>query len=86
MQKKGILKEVGIVIVGGFVEIFTELAVDTFASPSPVVGNINTGDLVGALEATLVTVVGYKKDNYKVLLLGAGGLAVATPNLVGKVM
>lgn len=85
-KKASLLKEVGIVVAGGFAEIFTEIAVDTFATANPVAGKINTGDLVGAMEATLITVFGYKKNNYNMLLLGAGGLAVATPNIVGKMV
>lgn len=81
------LKDVAMVIAGGLLEIITENIAD-MALPQiniiPGTQPYNTGDAVGAIEATVLTLVGvYKKP--KAMLLGAGGLAVAVPNLVGKI-
>lgn len=77
------LKDVALIAGGGFLEIFTELVAD-LVSKAPVIGSYDFGDTMGALEATLVTALGVGKDKRLFTLLGAGGLAVAVPNLVGK--
>lgn len=86
-EKKLLGKQLATVIAGGFLEIVTELIGDTYLPAGDIIpGSVpyNNGDALGLLEATVVTVIGIAKEKPYVTLVGAGGLAVATPNLVGK--
>lgn len=87
-RKKDMVKDIALVIGGGFVEIFVEVLGDTYAPYVIIPGTqpYNMGDALGALEATAVSLIGVYKNKPKALLLGAGGLAVAVPNLVGKMV
>lgn len=76
-RKKSILKDVAAIAAGGFLEIVVENIGDNIANQS-------TGDLLGAAEAAALAAFGVYKDNHYATMVGAGGLAVAVPNLVGK--
>lgn len=85
--QKSMLKDVATIAVGGFIEIVTEIIGDNVMPNTTIIPGAqpyNAGDALGAVEATVLTLVGVYKDKPKLTLLGAGGLAVATPNLLGK--
>lgn len=86
-EKKLLAKQVVIAIGGGLLEIVTELVGDNALPQADIITGVqpyNVGDALGLLEATLVTAFGIAKEKPQVVLVGAGGLAVAFPNLLGK--
>lgn len=86
-EKKILAKQVALAISGGLLEIVTELASDVYLPQANIIPGsqpYNAGDAVGLLEATTVTLFGILKEKPYVTLVGAGGLAVAFPNLLGK--
>lgn len=88
-RKREVLKDVATVIAGGLVEVIVENFADAFVPQYNIIPGsqpYNTGDALGALEATAITLFGVMKRKPKATLFGSGGLAVAVPNLVGKVV
>lgn len=86
--KKDLTKDVLTVIGGGLLEVAVESMMDAWAPQviMPGAQPYNVGDAVGGLEALFLATVGIANDNKRVFQLGAGGLAVAVPNLTMKVI
>src|SRR5512136_599948 len=85
--KRDMLKDVMTVIGGGLLEIVVEAVSDAALGTAPIINGpqpYNVGDAMGGLESLIVTTVGIAKSKNRVIQLGAGGLAVAVPNLVMK--
>lgn len=84
-ETKKTLKNIGLVAIGGIVEWAVESASDMYVTgQQDIFPGYNTGDAIGAAEAVILTVVGLYTKKEKVALVGAGGLAVAVPNLIVK--
>lgn len=85
-QRSERAKELGAIVAGGIVEVIVESLIDVAMPAQPVLfQSYNVADFIGALESLTLGFAGLGMDNKYVTLIGAGGLAVAVPNLVWKV-
>lgn len=88
-ETKNILIDVGVVALGGVVNMAAEYVTLKYVSQASVpIGafNVNAGDAVGLGSAVAEVAIGMKLKKYRVILFGAGGLAASLATIVAKAL
>lgn len=88
-ETKNLITDVGVIALGGVVNMVAEYVTLTYVSQAAVpVGsiNVNAGDAVGIGSAVAEVVAGKVMRKPRLILFGAGGLAVSLATIVGKAL